>query len=227
MIYGYIRVSHDRQASGLGLAAQAKKIQQHAKTIRGQKLARIYRDAAVSASKQPFLARPNGWALDQVLVKGDHVVFARLDRACRNLHDFAGLLERWHKRGVFVHLLDVGVDTSTPVGQLVAGIMASIAQWESQRIGERITATFQGAGCRVKHLAEDLERMYLVAKAQGWLSIELIEDGLDAYFLRGHRQIGFEFRFFEISGPRGSCPDVETLLAQLNAEYERALLGSN
>ena len=52
MIYGYIRVSHDRQAaSGLGLAAQKKKIEEHAKTIPGPKLARIFRDAAVSASK--------------------------------------------------------------------------------------------------------------------------------------------------------------------------------
>ena len=66
------------------------------------------------------------------------MIFARLDRACRNVAEFAALLERWQKRGVYVHLLDLGVDTSSPVGQLVAGIMASIAQWESQRIGERI-----------------------------------------------------------------------------------------
>jgi site-specific DNA recombinase len=66
-----------------------------------------------------------------------HLIIAKLDRACRNLSDFASLLARWRGRGVYVHLLDVGVDTSTPVGEMVCGIMAAVAQWEAQRIGER------------------------------------------------------------------------------------------
>lgn len=143
MIYGYIRVSHDRQKrSGLGLAAQQRKIEQFAKTLRGHKLARIFADKAVSARRHPLLKRPQGWQLDQALQAGDHVVMARLDRAFRNLRDFAEMAARWKKQGVFLHLLDVGVDTDSPVGELVCGIMAVIAQWESQRIGERIRDAF-------------------------------------------------------------------------------------
>lgn len=136
--YGYIRVSHKAQArSGLGLAAQRAKIEEYVRS-RGKRVARIFRDAAVSGSRVPFLKRPHGEALDLTVQAGDHIVIAKLDRAFRNLGDFAAMLERWHRRGVYVHLLDLGVDTSSPVGRLIAGIMAAVAEWESRRIGERI-----------------------------------------------------------------------------------------
>ena len=138
-IYGYVRVSHDRQASsGLSIAAQAKRIKEHALTIRGHKLVRIFTDSAVSASRKPLLARPQGGDLDQALEAGDHVVIAKLDRAFRRLADFAVILEQWQNRGVYVHLLDIGVDTSTLAGKLLAGVMASVAALESGRIAERI-----------------------------------------------------------------------------------------
>lgn len=138
-IYGYTRVSDESQAqSGLGLAAQKKRIEEAARRIKGAKLARILADKAVSARRKPLLERASGAELDRLLTRGDHVIMAKLDRAFRNLRDFAAVMDRWRKRGVYVHLLDLGVDTSTPVGELVAGIMAAVAQWESQRIGERI-----------------------------------------------------------------------------------------
>lgn len=138
-IYGYIRVSDESQAkSGLGLAAQKKRIEEAARRIRGGKLGKILADQAVSARRRPLLERKQGGELDRLLAGGDHVIVAKLDRAFRNLRDFATVLERWRKRGVYIHLLDLGVDTSTPVGELVAGIMAAVAQWESGRIGERI-----------------------------------------------------------------------------------------
>jgi DNA invertase Pin-like site-specific DNA recombinase len=138
-IYGYVRVSHCRQAaSGLGLAAQRSKIVEHSLTIRGHRLVRIFSDSKVSASRRPLLDRPRGRELDQVLVAGDHVVIAKLDRAFRRLADFAIVLERWQARRVFVHLLDIGVDTSSLSGKLIADVMASVAAFESGRIAERI-----------------------------------------------------------------------------------------
>jgi hypothetical protein len=66
------------------------------------------------------------------------VVVAKLDRAWRNVRDCAETIDRWRRRGIHAHLLDIGVDTNTPVGELVIGVMSAIAQWESRRIGERI-----------------------------------------------------------------------------------------
>lgn len=138
-VYGYIRVSDEKQKqSGLGIAAQKKQIEDYARRLAGAKYVRTLADQAVSARRKPLIERPRGAELDALLKAGDHVVIAKLDRAFRNLRDFATTMERWRKRGVYVHVLDLGVDTTTPVGELVAGIMAAVAQWESSRIGERI-----------------------------------------------------------------------------------------
>ena len=141
-IYGYIRVSHARQAeSGLGLSAQQRlmreKMKDRAKR-RGLKEGKICRDAAVSASKMQLRRRPAGGKLIQAAQAGDHVVIAKLDRAFRSLRDCTNTLSAWAKEGVAVHILDIGVDTDTPTGRLMIGIMATLAQWESERIGERI-----------------------------------------------------------------------------------------
>lgn len=138
--YGYIRVSSDRQAdSGLGLAAQRARIEEYcSRVLQGVPLIEIVADEAVSASQVPFLRRPNGRRLDATVVRGDHIVVAKLDRAFRSLRDCAVMMDHWTARGVVVHVLDISVATDTPLGQLIVGIMAAIAQWESRRIGERI-----------------------------------------------------------------------------------------
>jgi len=139
--YGYLRVSSDAQAvSGLGLDAQLQRI--HAKQgglqAAGVTIGSVYRDEAVSAARHAMRDRPAGSALDAAVQAGDHVCIAMLDRAFRSQRDAVVTLEAWLSRGVTVHLLDIGADTSTPIGQLTVGILAAVAQWESQRIGERI-----------------------------------------------------------------------------------------
>jgi DNA invertase Pin-like site-specific DNA recombinase len=55
--------------------------------------------------------------------------------------DFARLLEEARKRGFNVAALDLGLDLSTPQGELVANVIASVAQWERRIIGERTRDT--------------------------------------------------------------------------------------
>ena len=139
--YGYLRVSSDAQAaSGLGLDAQLQRIQAEQGRLEaaGASVGPVYRDEAVSAVRHAMRERPAGSALDAAVQAGDHVCIAMLDRAFRTQRDAAVTLEAWLSRGVTVHLLDIGADTSTPLGQLTVGILAAVAQWESQRIGERI-----------------------------------------------------------------------------------------
>jgi len=92
----------------------------------------------VSGSIAP-LSRPG---LSQVLEKlatgqADTLVVAKLDRVARSMGDIANLLELAKEQNWNFIALDLGVDTSTPEGTLVVGIMASIAQWERSRIQER------------------------------------------------------------------------------------------
>ena len=139
--YGYLRVSSNAQTvSGLGLEAQLQRVRAAQGRLRaaGTVTGRVYRDEGVSAARYAMRDRPAGAALDAVIQTGDHVCIAMLDRAFRSQRDAAITLGAWLSRGVTVHLLDIGADTSTPVGQLTVGILAAVAQWESQRIGERV-----------------------------------------------------------------------------------------
>ena len=98
-----------------------------------------YVDHAVSGSKD---RRP---ALDQLAAdvkrhKVAAVACWRLDRLGRNLRHLVLLLDEWQARGVAFVTLGEGIDTSTPAGRLVAGVLGSIAEFERSRIQERIHA---------------------------------------------------------------------------------------
>ena len=84
-------------------------------------------------------------ALDQLVadVRGHRVqavVCWRLDRLGRNLRHLVMLLDDWHSRGIAFVTMGEGIDTSTPAGRLVAGVLGSIAEFERARIQERVRA---------------------------------------------------------------------------------------
>lgn len=146
-VYGYTRVSTTAQAErGLSLDAQRTQIDVYVTALIAKdptlNRGKIYRDEGVSASKRPFLGRPAGHDLCYRVVAGDHIVIAKLDRGFRSTSDCLATLKRWSRKKITVHLLDLNVDTSTPMGQLLTGILAVIAEWESARRGERIRDAF-------------------------------------------------------------------------------------
>lgn len=141
-LYGYIRVSSDHQAdSGLGLKAQTDQIRDAFRRLVSRyklRVAEIISDPAISATRRPLLMRDGGKRLDSLLQAGDHLVIAKLDRAFRSQRDCVLTCEAWIDRGVVIHFLDIGVGTDTPMGRMMMGILSTVAQWESARIGERI-----------------------------------------------------------------------------------------
>ena len=137
---GYGRVSTDEQAAtGAGMAAQRDGITREAER-RGWELVGIYEDGG--ASGRSLDGRPGLSAALGALAAGeaDALVVLRLDRLSRSLIDFAGLLERARREGWAVIALDLGVDTTTPAGELVANVMGAVAQWERRVTGERTRA---------------------------------------------------------------------------------------
>jgi DNA invertase Pin-like site-specific DNA recombinase len=150
---GYCRVSSDRQAaSGLSLEAQDTQCLEYVERVlkpKGIELGRIFVEPAVSASKKMFLDRPRAKVLDSISREGDHIVIAKLDRAFRNQLDFAGRLEDWLDRGVHVHILNCGLDTSNPLGlalgKLLAGIMSCFAEMESFTHSQRVKDAYARA----------------------------------------------------------------------------------
>ncbi|MDN3227198.1 recombinase family protein [Kocuria rhizophila] len=62
------------------------------------------------------------------------------------------MLELARSRGWALVAIDLGVDTSTPTGELVANVMMSVAQWERRVIGERTSAAMQAAKRQGRHM---------------------------------------------------------------------------
>lgn len=136
---GYVRVSTDEQgASGLGLAAQRQAIREEC-SRRGLQLVAVHEDVASGGSrtKRPGLTA----AIAHVQsLPGGLLVVAKLDRLSRSLLDFAALMDEGHSQGWSIVALDVGLDTSTPQGEVMVGVLAVFAQFERRLIGERTRA---------------------------------------------------------------------------------------
>jgi DNA invertase Pin-like site-specific DNA recombinase len=136
-VVGYVRVSTAEQAdSGAGLEAQRAAIEAEA-LRRGWTLAETFEDAG--ASGKSLSGRPGLQAALDAVERGDAqaLVVAKLDRLSRSLLDFASLMERGRKRGWSLVALDLGVDTSTPSGEMMASVVATFAQFERRLIGQR------------------------------------------------------------------------------------------
>jgi DNA invertase Pin-like site-specific DNA recombinase len=140
-VLGYVRVSTDEQAnSRLGLNAQRVAIAQ-ACIERGWELVEIIEDAGYSAKNldRPGIQRALGM-LEGREPHAKALVVAKLDRLSRSLLDFASIMERARRKGWSLAALDLGVDTTTPAGEMIANVMATFAQFERHLIGERTKA---------------------------------------------------------------------------------------
>ncbi len=135
-VIGYVRVSTDDQNDvGTGLAAQRKAIETKAAS-KGWQIVRIAKDVA---SGKSLNGRHDLKAILAELKahKADALVVAKLDRLSRSVPDFGALLETARKQGWHVVMVDLDLDTSTPGGELVAGVLMQVAQWERRMIGLR------------------------------------------------------------------------------------------
>jgi DNA invertase Pin-like site-specific DNA recombinase len=136
-VCGYIRVSTSEQAdNGAGLSAQRAAIAAEAER-RGWQLVRAFEDAG--ASGKSMSGRPGLAAALDAVEAGDAeaLVVSKLDRLSRSLLDFSSLMERARTRGWTLIALDLGVDTSTPAGEMMASVLATFAQFERRLIGQR------------------------------------------------------------------------------------------
>ena len=134
---GYVRVSTTEQhLHGAGLPAQIVRIELEA-SLRGWQLEIVTEDDGRSGKT---LAGREGLidAMDRLdRGEADLLVVAKLDRLVRSVGDYAAILDRAKRHGWQLVLLDVGVDTSTPSGELVSTMLAAVAQHERRLIGVR------------------------------------------------------------------------------------------
>ena len=136
-VIGYVRVSTDEQDdSGAGLEVQRQAIEAKASSKGWELLGGLRKDVA---SGKSFNGRHQLTAALAELKahKADALVVAKLDRLSRSVHDFASLLETARKQGWHVVMLDLELDTSTPMGEAMANMAVTFAQLERRMIGQR------------------------------------------------------------------------------------------
>jgi DNA invertase Pin-like site-specific DNA recombinase len=121
-----------------------------------------YVDRGVSGSKDK---RP---ALDALLKNAkrrrfDVLVCWRLDRLGRNLRHLVTMLEDLQHVGVAFVSLGEGIDCTTPAGKLQLHILAALAEFERERIRERVVAGLRRAQLQGKRLGRPRARPAIAA----------------------------------------------------------------
>jgi DNA invertase Pin-like site-specific DNA recombinase len=130
---GYARVSTTHQTLD----------QQH-DALKAAGVERIFDDKLSGASQN----RPGLAALLDYAREGDSVTVVALDRLGRSLSGVIGTIEELHERGILLRSLREGIDYSTAVGKMVAGIFAALAEYERTLINERASVAREAARTR-------------------------------------------------------------------------------
>ncbi|MCM3456945.1 recombinase family protein [Heyndrickxia oleronia] len=122
MKYGYARVSTVNQDLESQITA-----------LENEGCGKIYSEKFTGTKAD----RPQFKELLSILEAGDTLVITKLDRFARSTGDAIETIKDLFKRGVRVHVLNMGIVEDTPTGRLIFNIMSSFAEFERDMIVER------------------------------------------------------------------------------------------
>ena len=156
MILSYVRVSTVEQAADgtTSLREQERKNKAIADLRGAAKFDFLnFVDAGVSGTI-PLSERPAGKDMLAQAAKGDVIVANKLDRLFRSATDALVSAERFQKAGIDLILIDMGSDPVTGNGaaRLFFTILAGVAQFERERIAERMEDGRKGKRARNGHV---------------------------------------------------------------------------
>lgn len=123
MIIGYARTSTIEQIAGLeAQLAELKKAS----------CEKIYQEQVSSVGNRVKLD-----AAMEYMREHDTLVVTKLDRLARSTRDLMNIIQELNRKKVGLKILDLGIDTQTPTGQLMLTILGGIAQFEREIMLER------------------------------------------------------------------------------------------
>lgn len=124
---GYLRVSTDLQDHGVDA--------QKATILRNVNIDEWFEE---HASGKNLTDRPVFTDLLDLACKEQAcIVVSKLDRLGRSVVDVLNVFERVKTCGAQIKVLDLGIDTSTPVGEMMLTMLAAFAQFERRMISQR------------------------------------------------------------------------------------------
>jgi site-specific DNA recombinase len=138
-----VRISQDRDGTKEGPERQLAACAQYAKD-RGWPVADTYCDRDTSAYSNVRRPEYQRMLSDVRSKRIDCILFWRFDRLTRRLGNLHGILELLDQTGCMLVSVTESVDTSTPMGKALLGIVAAMAEQESMSTSRRVKAAVEG-----------------------------------------------------------------------------------
>lgn len=127
MIKGYCRISTKSQLDGNSLEEQQRKILEK------------YPNAIIVQEQYSGIKidRPAFAKLIDGLETGDTLVVTKLDRFCRSTKEGLDVIDKLMKKGISIHILNMGLIEDTAMGKLIITNLLAFAEFERAMIIER------------------------------------------------------------------------------------------
>ena len=126
MVYGYARVSTQKQVHGSSLKEQEE-------ALRAAGAQEIICDSYTGTK----IDRPEFSKLLEKIQAGDTLIVTKMDRFARTAAEGSVLVQDLHKKGVIIEILNMGRADDTPMGNLMVTMLLAFAQFERDMIVER------------------------------------------------------------------------------------------
>jgi site-specific DNA recombinase len=131
---GYCRVSTDRQRENTSLEEQSRIIQEYCQR-NNHKLVCVIKEVGTGVKMK---VRSDFQEAVKKIKTVDGIIAYKLDRIARNTRDLLNFVEEiLEPAGKNLILLDLNIDTGTPIGKLMLTVLAAVAALERDLINER------------------------------------------------------------------------------------------